>query len=410
MLKTCLKKSVADKTFLFLAFIVFTGCASQQVKTETKPWPTYLYNESRSNVSADRLSLPLVVMWDKDISPFRIFNVFPKEQLSSPALTNGVLYVGSENERFYTLDLKSGKVLWKFDADHPIEAPPSVYENYVCFGSSNGLLRCFDSSSGKLLWSFQAKSEILSSPIIKDGKVYFSSSDDRFYALSLNTGEKLWSYNRNTFQTVTPRIYASPAFSNNRLYQLFSDGYLVCLSVDAGKELWSKKMVKNFDAAERPRRTPLIDNGLVYVVDETNAIQALSEETGEVKGIYNIIKAYDFILADKRSLVIAGADKVIAIDRMTGSILWKKDLKFSPASTIFAADEHLFVLSNYRHAPWGINFLAKDKGYITALRLKDGETVWGGDLASNVTANASSSESRAAVLTNEGILEVFGSK
>lgn len=410
MQKSFLKKS-APKAAALLAALMFAGCAAQRpAAVEYKPWAAYLHDDSRSNISTDKVTLPLSVSWTKDVSPFKFYNVFPKEQLSSPAISGGVLYVGSENERFYTLDLKSGKVIWKFDAEYVIEAPPAVSGDHVCFGSSNGILRCLDKATGKLLWSYQARSEILSSPVINDGRVYFSSSDDKLYALSLATGEKLWSYNRATFQTVAPRLYASTAVEGGKLFHFFSDGYLVALSAESGKELWSKKIVKSFDSNRLARRTPLVSEGVVYMIDDTNAVVAMGAENGDTRGLYNIIKAYDFVVPDRKILVLAGSDQVIAINRVTGAILWRKELKHGPVSTVFAAGDYLFMLSNYRVVPLGINFLAKDKGYIAALRLADGETVWGENLKSDVTANASASEDRIAVFTDKGVLEVFGAK
>lgn len=393
-----------------LGAALLAGCASQTAKVDYRPWASYLHDDSRSNVSSDKIDLPVSKSWGKDISPVRLYNVFPREQLASPVISEGAMYVGSENERFYKFDLKTGKVLWTFDAEYPIEAPPAVSGATLCFGTSDGVLRCFDKTAGRMLWSFQAKSEILSSPVIKDGKVYFSSSDDKLYALSLATGEKLWSYSRSSYQTVAPRVYSSAAASGGRLFQFFSDGYIVAISADTGKELWSRKVVKNFDSSRQARRTPLASEGLVYMIDDTNAVVALSEENGDVKGLYNIIKTYDFTAPDKKTLVMAGTDRVVAINRVTGSILWKRELAYSPVSTVFVSGDCLFVLSNYRVVPLGINFLAKDRGYITAIKLDDGSVVWGEKLPSTVTANASSAENHLAVSTNEGILEVFGAR
>ncbi|MEK7773170.1 MAG: PQQ-binding-like beta-propeller repeat protein, partial [Deltaproteobacteria bacterium] len=277
----------------------------------------------------------------------------------------------------------------------------------VCFGSSNGVMRCFDRTRGKELWSFQTRSEILSSPVIHEGRLYFASSDDRVYALSLKTGEKLWTFNRSTFQTVAPRVYSSPAFHEDKIYQLFSDGYLLCLSAATGKDLWARKVIKNFDQPGRVRRTPLVDGGSVYIIDDSLKVAALDASTGETGKSFDMIKARDFILHGGRAMIIAGSDQIVSVDRISGAILWKKDLSFKPVSTTFAAGDTLFVLSNYTKAPMGLNVFAKTKGHIEALRMSDGETLWGHDLYSTVTANASAAESHVAVLTDRGVIDVF---
>lgn len=389
--------------------LLLSGCAAPKA-TAHKDWPTYLSGYQRGNTAGDNLTLPLAIAWDKNVSAFNLFNAYPKEQLSSPIISNGVLYAGSTNDEFYTVDLDSGKTLWKFGSNYPIEAAATVEGQSVYFGSSDGVLRSLDTMTGKEAWRFTARSEILSSPVVAGGKVYFSSADDRVYALDAKTGDKAWSYNRGTLQTVTPRIYASPAYSNGRLYVFFSDGTLVSLLADTGKEAWSKKLVKRFDNSRQTRRTPLVAGGTVYAIDDNNAVEALSEETGEVKGIYNIIKAYDFIALDRSRLILAGESQAALIDRLTGAVLWKSDLKYSPLSSVFAAGDALFALSNRTVKPFGWEFLSSTKGFIQALSLKDGSTLWEKKLGSSVTANASTGDDGVALLTDKGLLTVFKTK
>lgn len=393
-----------------LSLMAFYGCAPHKPSGELRPWSTFLNNDARTNVTEERVELPLGLAWDKDVSASGFLNPFPKEQLSSPAVSGGVLYAGSTNGLLYAFDVHSGRFIWKLDAGNPIDAPPAVTEKHLFIGSSGGVVRCVDRGTGVEVWRFSAKSEILSSPVVRDGRVFFSSSDDRLYGLDEKTGVKLWSYSRPSFQVVTPRVYTSPAYSNDRLFHLFSDGTLSSVDPATGKELWSKKMVKEFKGAQQTRRTPLADNGVVYIIDDSNSIIALKEANGEAEGKYDIIKAYDFVLADRRTLVIAGADQAVAVDRLSGALLWKKTLEHGPVSTILATEEHLFLLTNYMK-PWlGIDYFARPNGYFEIIRLKDGVSVWGKHLESSVTANALAAEGKVALLTNKGTLEVYSAR
>ncbi|MBI5643911.1 MAG: PQQ-like beta-propeller repeat protein [Deltaproteobacteria bacterium] len=393
-----------------LALLTLIGCAQKTVPVDNTPWSAFMYNDERTNASDDKLTLPLVMAWKNDISAFTFFKGYSKEQLASPVISNNSIYTGSTDENFYSFDLSTGSLKWKYGAEYPLEAPAAITEERVFFGSADGILRCVDKNEGKEIWRFQAKSEILSSPVVRDGNVYFSSSDDRFYALNAKTGEKVWNYSRTTFKLVTPRIYGSPAYSNGKIFNLFSDGSLVAFDGTSGKELWSRTVAGSFDSAQKARRTPLVADGIVYMLNGKNEIEALSAETGEVRNTINIIKAYDFILPDKRTIVIAGADQAVSLDRLNGSILWKKDLSRKPVSTVFAADGHLFVLSNYKKAFWGIDYFTKEYGYIEAISLKDGSSEWGEELKSSISSNGLTGESRMALLTDKGILKVYRTK
>lgn len=405
MQRSFLKRSL--KGVLLAALLASTGCAVERTPAEHN-WSTYLNNEVRANQTADRVEAPLALWWTKDVSDFRILRPFPKEQLSSPAVHESVLYVASTNDSFYALDLDRGSVLWKYDAEYPLEAPPSVNDGRVCFGSADGILRCLDAKDGRLLWQFQAKSEILSSPIIKDGTVYVSSSDDRVYALSAADGQKIWTYNKTTFETVAPRVYGSSAILDGRLFHFFSDGYLVSVSAATGKELWKKKLVKTFDGSDNIRRTPLIANGYVYMIDEDRAVVAFDPATGELKNSYNVIKAHDFLVPDKRTLILAGVDQAVALDTVSGSILWKQELEYKPLHSLFASRDVLFMLYNYAYKPLGFDFLSSEKGRIEAMGLRDGKKLWSQKLRSTISANGSAGQKKAALLTDKGIVEVFG--
>ena len=62
---------------------------------------------------------------------------------SSPAIAGGRVYIGSNDNRFYVLDLATGKKLWEFEASAPLSASPAVAEGRVVIGSQDGRLYCF---------------------------------------------------------------------------------------------------------------------------------------------------------------------------------------------------------------------------------------------------------------------------
>jgi outer membrane protein assembly factor BamB len=53
------------------------------------------------------------------------------------------VYVGSNDGKFYVLDLNSGAKLWEFDAGSPISASPGIANGRVVVGSQDGKLYCF---------------------------------------------------------------------------------------------------------------------------------------------------------------------------------------------------------------------------------------------------------------------------
>lgn len=62
---------------------------------------------------------------------------------SSPAIAGGRVFVGSNDGRFYVLNLNSGAKLWEFDAGAPLSASPAIANGRIVIGSQDGRLFCF---------------------------------------------------------------------------------------------------------------------------------------------------------------------------------------------------------------------------------------------------------------------------
>lgn len=388
---------------------VVAGCAPALTpgELEKSEWPTFLRDDLRTNTADHAPGLPLEKSWREAVDPFTIINVYPKEQLSQPVVSAGVLYVASTNGKLYAFELGTGKTLWKHKAGVPLEAPPTVGDTKVCFGSSDGKMKCLDKGTGAELWSYQAKSEILSAPVLSEGMLFFSSSDDKVHALDPDSGEKLWVYSRRSFKTVTPRVYASSAAAGGFLFHQFGDGTLVCLKADTGVEAWAFDAVEDFSIPDT-RRTPLVYGDRVYVIGEGGSVVALDSSTGDIEKTFDVIEARDFVLSGERTLVVAGPEMVVSLDAATGAIRWKTGLgERSPVTSILASGDVLFVLTTYTKVPFGIDYFARKKAMVVALDMGSGEELWSRKLDSTVSARTISANSRFVVFENSGEVQVY---
>ena len=62
---------------------------------------------------------------------------------SSPVVSGGRVYVGSNDGRFYVLDLTNGNKLWEFTAGSAISASPAIASGRIVIGSQDGKIYCF---------------------------------------------------------------------------------------------------------------------------------------------------------------------------------------------------------------------------------------------------------------------------
>ena len=105
---------------------------------------------------------------------------------SSPAVANGVVYVGSEDHNLYAFNAQSGALLWKAPTGNGIPfSSPAVANGVVYVGSGDFNLYAFNAQSGALLWKAFTGDLVFSSPAVANGVVYAGSLDHNLYAYTL---------------------------------------------------------------------------------------------------------------------------------------------------------------------------------------------------------------------------------
>ena len=81
------------------------------------------------------------------------------EVISSPAVADGTVFVGSTDGNLYAVDLESGTQKWKLFTGVRVTSSPAVENGVVYFGSYSGRFYAVDAASGKLKWKFQTEGE-----------------------------------------------------------------------------------------------------------------------------------------------------------------------------------------------------------------------------------------------------------
>ncbi|HUO15849.1 MAG TPA: PQQ-binding-like beta-propeller repeat protein [Verrucomicrobiae bacterium] len=105
--------------------------------------------------------------------------------VSSPAVADGVVYIGSFDGNVYAVDAFGGYLHWKYTTGGPVTSSPAVANGVLYIGSFDGNLYAIDLEGGYELWRYATGGAILSSPAVANGQVYVGSSDNNVYAFSL---------------------------------------------------------------------------------------------------------------------------------------------------------------------------------------------------------------------------------
>jgi serine/threonine-protein kinase len=105
--------------------------------------------------------------------------------LCSPAVVDGLVYIGTEHGEFLAIDAEKGTDVWTAKTGGAIRssAAVSTADGIVCVGSDDGKLHGFDAKTGAGKWAFATGGKVQSSPCPSAGVVYVGSDDGKLYAL-----------------------------------------------------------------------------------------------------------------------------------------------------------------------------------------------------------------------------------
>ncbi len=169
---------------------------------------------------------------------------------SSPAVVNGVVYVGSEDGYVYALKATNGVQLWNYQTSGGVYSSPAV--NQVVYVGSGFSVYALNAATGIKIWNYNTGSFVKSSPAVVNGVVYFGSDNSNVYALNATNGDKLWNY------TTGNGVESSPAVVGGVVYISSFDGNLYALNATSGTKIWNYANGFGYSS-------PAIVNGVVYV-------------------------------------------------------------------------------------------------------------------------------------------------
>jgi len=204
-----------------------------------------------------------------------VWRMFIGGDLLNPYIREGRnIYFYDVYNRLYSIDLLTGKTLWKYSVKDEIKGKPCFYRDYILVSTQKGNIYAIESETGNLHHQYTSNAEISSgisihnslliipykngkilaydletgnerwifisggiitvSPIIKDNSLFFGDWDETFYAIDVNTGNPKWvSY-------VGEDVSRDFLVFENEIVLFFSEGEIMCLNRDDGEIRWVK--------------------------------------------------------------------------------------------------------------------------------------------------------------------------
>lgn len=191
--------------------------------------------------------------------------------LDSPAVANGIVYVGSQDGHMYAVNATTGVQVWKRSTGEIVDSSPSVSGGQVYVGTKAGTLYSLAASTGAVTWSWSSLSAsppdgstMHSSPAVYGGLVYIADDYGRVYGISTSTGARKWT------APIGTGIRSSPAIANGVLYIGTGVDYwqVDALNTSNGAVIWSHATSGELDSS------PAVSNGMVYAGSYDQAVYA----------------------------------------------------------------------------------------------------------------------------------------
>jgi len=339
---------------------------------------------------------------------------------SSPAVYDGLVFVGSSDANIYAIDLKNGRQVWQYRTGDAVEASPCVVEGSVFVGSSDNFLYALDAKTGRLLWKYETGGQILGAAnwtrslkkfeirnskfeIPTEGGVWIlvGSYDNKLHCVDSANGKVIWTYETDSY------INGSPAIDKfeirNSKFEIPAKGGLAvfggCDAMIHVISLADGSKATQIDTGSFIAASAALFEGRVYVGNYDGVFISADIASGKIVWKYTGGDAPFFSSAavGENIVVVGGRDKrVHCLSRDDGKLLWTfATLGEVDSSPVICGDK--------------IVVGSKD-GRIYMIKASDGDLVWSYEVGQPITSSPAVANGVVVVGSDDGHVFAFGSE
>ena len=225
---------------------------------------------------------------------------------SSPLVVNGVVYVGSRNDKVYALDADTGRVRWTYTTGGEVKGAAAYIAGTIYIGAYDGHLYALNARTGMLRWRASVENRLggrgtlYANPAIAYGRVYIGATDGVVYSFGATSGRLLWARRTGGY------VYSSAALWHQTVYVGSYDRKLYAIDAATGDVRWT------FETNGAISGSPTVLNGVVYVSTLKGKTYGLDALRGKVVWTFTDGQ-YSPIVADQRRVYLVGYARLFAL-------------------------------------------------------------------------------------------------
>jgi len=311
-------------SFILIQSYCISAASSTSASSSTDDWPMFRHDPSHSGyTTGNGPTNSAKLLWTYKTRG---------SILSSPAVANGCVFVGSKDCHVYCFNSSNGKPLWNYTEGSEVNSSPAIDNGCVYIGTNDGFVYCLDVATGMPFWKSEIGGFVRSSPVIAEGRVYIGSGDQNVFCLNASDGATIWSY------LTSYRVQSSPAVSDGVVYFASDDYHVYALSASTGDEIWRRHAGSVFSS-------PSVHNGYVYIGSIDGYVCALNASTGAQIWLYQTEDEVNSSPAVAYGCVYVGSNdnNVYCLNAFDGKKIWQSPTGYWVRSSPAVADGNVYV-------------------------------------------------------------------
>lgn len=298
-----------------------------------------------------------------------------------PALVQGSVYAASQDGTVLRLDARTGAETWRVKVGNSLSAGVGADDQLIVVGSTEGEVIALD-PNGRVMWRARVSSEVLAPPAVAGDVVVVRSADSRLFALDAKDGKRLWVYQRAA-PSLTVRSAAGVVIKSGFVFAGFPGGKLVAVALNNGGLRWEGTVALPKGTTELERVADVI--GLPFLgerdacaVAYQGRVACFDMGTGNQVWAREMSSSSGLSVEDQAVFVSEAGGAVSALDRATGTSLWRQDkLANRDLSAPLALGNKVAVGDFQGYVHW----LSREDGSFIARQATDGSAILAAPIA-----------------------------
>jgi outer membrane protein assembly factor BamB len=302
----------------------------------------------------------------------------------SPVIVGDFIYAASREGQVFSFNKTDGDKVWQSDIR---ENPPTWWTrlmmepvksaklsggltaayNNLYMGTEDGYVVAVSQASGEVIWRTEVKGEVVSAPAAGDGWIAVTTTSGHVATLHPDTGEIRWQLETDV-PALSLRGTSSPFIANGGVLVGTATGKLSVILLDKGVPAWEQAIATIQGSTELERlvdadSTPIVFGTKVYSIAYNGNLVAVDMMSGRVlwKREYS---SYRNIAIELNTLYLTDAKgSVTAVDASNGIEKWTNSELYNRHLTTPVVYKNSIVVGDFEGY---FHFIDKTSGRITA--------------------------------------------